>query len=150
MPSVLVWGRGRRETRAELQQRSTSFRGSCPPRTVPYTVPQVVVHPRNLIENALDAVNESGHIRVAAQKELERAVVRVIDDGPRIEPELISRVFDPFFTTKAPGQGMGLGLEITRQLVRHHRGEVSVDSRPGRTEFCVRLLEAPPGIEDNP
>ncbi len=96
----------------------------------------------NLIENALDAVRDSGKVTITARKEFDRVVVRVIDDGPGIEPGLTSRIFDPFFTTKEPGQGLGLGLEIVRQLLRRHRGEISVTSKPGRTEFCVSLLEA--------
>jgi signal transduction histidine kinase len=93
----------------------------------------------NLIENAFDAVGHSGHVKVTLGKELDQVVVRVIDDGPGIKPEIISRIFDPFFTTKPPGQGVGLGLEIARQMLRRYRGEISVRSEPGRTEFTARL-----------
>ena len=94
----------------------------------------------NLIDNALDAVPESGHIEISARRELERVVVRVVDDGPGIPPDVLPRVFDAFFTTKPPGQGTGLGLEITRRLVRRYQGDLEVESRPGRTEFRVSLL----------
>lgn len=94
----------------------------------------------NLIDNALDAIPESGHVEIGARRELDRVVVRVIDDGPGIPEDIAARIFDPFFTTKAPGQGTGLGLDIARKLVSRLRGEIDVDSRPGRTEFRVRLV----------
>jgi signal transduction histidine kinase len=93
----------------------------------------------NLIDNALDAIPEFGSVEVRASKELDRVAVRVIDDGPGIPPEVLPRIFDPFFTTKPPGQGTGLGLEIARRLVRSYRGDLTVESEPGRTEFIVRL-----------
>jgi signal transduction histidine kinase len=92
-----------------------------------------------LMDNALDAIPNAGRIDVSACREVDRVVVRVIDDGAGIPEEVLPRIFDPFFTTKAPGQGTGLGLEIVRRLLRRCRGEVTVDSRPGRTEFRVRL-----------
>ena len=91
----------------------------------------------NLIDNALDAVGESGKIDVSVRRELDHVVVRVVDDGPGIPPEVEAQIFDPFFTTKPPGQGIGLGLEVTRRLVRRYRGDIAVKSRPGRTEFRV-------------
>ena len=93
----------------------------------------------NLIDNALDAIPESGSIEVGARLELDRVVVRVADDGHGIPPDIEPRIFDAFFTTKQPGQGVGLGLEITRRLVRRYQGDIAVESRPGRTEFRVSL-----------
>jgi signal transduction histidine kinase len=93
----------------------------------------------NLIDNALDAVPESGSVSVLANRENQRVVVRVIDNGTGIPPEIRERIFDPFFTTKPVGQGTGLGLDIVRRLVRHNDGEIDVESRPGRTEFRVEL-----------
>jgi signal transduction histidine kinase len=94
----------------------------------------------NLIDNALDAVPESGgHVEVLANREGQRVVVRVVDNGPGIAAPIRERIFDPFFTTKPLGQGMGLGLDIVRRLVRHNEGDISVQSQPGRTEFRVAL-----------
>ena len=93
----------------------------------------------NLIDNALDAVAESGRVEVMANREHQHVVVRVIDNGAGIPAQIRERIFDPFFTTKPMGQGTGLGLDIVRRLVRHNDGEISVESQPGRTEFRVAL-----------
>ena len=66
-------------------------------------------------------------------------VIRVRDTGAGIPASLLDKIFDPFFTTKPLGHGTGLGLDIVRRLVRHNDGEISVESRPGRTEFRVAL-----------
>jgi signal transduction histidine kinase len=93
----------------------------------------------NLIDNALDAIPESGRVEVLANREHKQVVVRVVDNGSGIPDEIRERIFDPFFTTKPVGQGTGLGLDIVSRLVRHSDGEISVESRPGRTEFRVAL-----------
>ena len=93
----------------------------------------------NLIDNALDAVPESGHIEVRANRAHERVAVRIIDNGTGIPAHILERIFDPFFTTKPIGLGTGLGLDIVRRLVRHNDGEIAVVSQPGRTEFRVIL-----------
>jgi signal transduction histidine kinase len=94
---------------------------------------------QNLIDNALDAVPESGHVTVTAAPGDHSVVVRVVDDGPGIPPQVRDRIFDPFFTTKPIGEGTGLGLDIVQRLVRRHGGEIEVQSQPGRTEFRVTL-----------
>jgi signal transduction histidine kinase len=96
----------------------------------------------NLIDNALDSIPESGQVEISAGKELDHVVVRIVDDGHGIPPGLIGKIFDPFFTTKEPGKGTGLGLDIARSIARRHSGEILVESRPGRTEFRVRLPSA--------
>jgi signal transduction histidine kinase len=93
----------------------------------------------NLIDNAIDAVSMGGHITVSAARERERVVVRIIDDGPGVPPEIKGRIFDPFFTTKGVGEGTGLGLDIVRRLLQRHEGDISLESEPGHTEFQVRL-----------
>jgi signal transduction histidine kinase len=93
----------------------------------------------NLIDNALDAAPNGGHVTVSARREHGFLAVRVADDGPGIPAKVRPKIFDPFFTTKPPGQGTGLGLDIAQRVVRAHRGELDVSSVPGRTEFRVGL-----------
>jgi signal transduction histidine kinase len=104
----------------------------------------------NLIENALDAVGESGHVMVSARADGANVVVRVVDDGSGIPADITSRIFDPFFTTKPVGQGTGLGLDIARRIVRRHDGQIEFDSKPGRTEFRVILPAAPETVPSSP
>lgn len=99
----------------------------------------------NLIDNAIDAAPPSGHVTVAAARQREFVVVRVIDDGPGIPEQNLGRIFDPFFTTKPVGQGTGLGLETARRLVNRHEGQIDVSAGSGGTEFCVTLPIAGPG-----
>jgi signal transduction histidine kinase len=97
----------------------------------------------NLIDNAIDAAPEHGQVAVTAVRERDAVAVRVIDDGAGIAESDVAHIFDPLFTTKPVGEGVGLGLDTVRTIVRGHRGTVEVDSRPGRTEFRVYL----PAIE---
>ena len=94
----------------------------------------------NLLDNAIDALGESGTITIATRLEGNSAVVEVTDDGPGIPPEVREHVFDSFFTTKEVGHGTGLGLAtVWRIVVDRHDGAVAVDSRPGHTTFRVTL-----------
>jgi signal transduction histidine kinase len=96
----------------------------------------------NLIDNAIDAAPEAGHVTVTARRERNSVVVRVIDDGGGIADADRDRIFEPFYTTKPVGEGSGLGLDVVQSIVRAHRGSVEVTSRPGRTEFRVCLPAA--------
>lgn len=96
----------------------------------------------NLIDNALDAVADGGHVTVTARGELDCVVVQIADDGPGIPSDIQGRIFDPFFTTKGVGKGTGLGLNIVRRLLQRHEGEIGVESVPGRTAFQIRLPAA--------
>ena len=97
----------------------------------------------NLVDNAIDAIDDGGELRIEARQEDAWVAVRVIDSGPGIPDELRSRIFAPFFTTKAVGEGTGLGLDIATGIVKTHQGSIDVQSRPGRTEMCVRLPVSP-------
>jgi signal transduction histidine kinase len=100
----------------------------------------------NLLDNAIDAVAEGGHVTVSARREGELLRVEIRDDGPGIPPEIQSRIWEPFFTTKPVGEGTGLGLEVVQRIVvRRHDGTIAVESVPGDTRFTVRLpLKARP------
>ena len=81
----------------------------------------------NVIENAIDAVSEHGHIRIRVGAHGEKLVVSICDDGPGIAPEVLARIFDPFFTTKLQN-GSGLGLWVSRGVVQKHGGTIRVRS----------------------
>ncbi|HTA13880.1 MAG TPA: ATP-binding protein [Solirubrobacteraceae bacterium] len=94
----------------------------------------------NLLDNAIDALGEQGTITITTRPDGNCAVVEIADDGPGVPEELSGRIFDPFFTTKDVGQGTGLGLATARRIiVDRHDGSLTLESRPGRTAFCVRL-----------
>jgi signal transduction histidine kinase len=94
----------------------------------------------NLLDNAIDALGESGEITIVTRKDGDCAEVDIADDGPGIPAEMRDRVFEPFFTTKDVGHGTGLGLDTARRiLVDRHHGSLTLDSRPGRTVFRARL-----------
>ncbi|MFP3914496.1 MAG: sensor histidine kinase [Actinomycetota bacterium] len=94
----------------------------------------------NLIANAADAAGPGGTVTLRARPEGEGVVVEVEDDGDGIPSQDIPRIFDAFFTTKPPGSGTGLGLSISHKIVvLDHRGDISVESRPGQTVFRVFL-----------
>jgi signal transduction histidine kinase len=95
----------------------------------------------NLLDNAIDALGDSGTITIATRRDGDNcAVVEIADDGPGMPDEVVERVFDPFFTTKDVGHGTGLGLATARRIVvDRHGGSLTLDTRPGRTVFQVRL-----------
>jgi signal transduction histidine kinase len=94
----------------------------------------------NLLDNAIDALGEQGTITIATRADGNCAVVEIADDGPGVPEELSGRIFDPFFTTKDVGHGTGLGLATARRIVLdRHNGSLTLDTRPGRTAFRVRL-----------
>jgi signal transduction histidine kinase len=94
----------------------------------------------NIIENAASAMEGKGNITLRASRRDGYVVVEIEDDGPGIPPGVVSRIFDPFYTTKAPGQGTGLGLNISHNIVvKKHGGRIEVDSKPSRTIFRVSL-----------
>ncbi len=94
----------------------------------------------NLIDNAIDAMDGRGQVRLVTRRDETSVLVEIIDQGPGIPSEIASRIFDPFFTTKEVGKGSGLGLDIARRIVvdRYH-GELTFVSSPGGTRFLVRL-----------
>jgi signal transduction histidine kinase len=92
-----------------------------------------------LLENALDAIKNRGHIRLRVRRASDLVLVEVEDDGPGIPKDQQGRIFEPFFTTKAPGHGLGLGLDTAQRIVRMHRGFLTVESAPGKTCFQVGL-----------
>ena len=114
------------------------------------TLPKVSTDPNqlqqvflNIIDNAIDAVGQSGFIKVRTQSDPrnpEQLTVQVSDNGPGISKEAISRIFDPFFTTKKPDEGTGLGLSISYGIMEKLGGLIEVESEEGHgTTFYIRI-----------
>jgi signal transduction histidine kinase len=82
----------------------------------------------------------------------ERVEVRIADNGPGIPPEILDKIFLPFFTTKPPGEGTGLGLSLSHDIiVNGHRGAIEVESQPGEgTVFIISLPREAPASHPKP
>jgi signal transduction histidine kinase len=93
----------------------------------------------NIIDNAIDAMHGKGELRVRTYRDDGCVVVEIGDNGPGISPEVQPHIFEPFFTTKGVGEGTGLGLDTVQRIVKKHRGNVQVNSKPGDTRFQVWL-----------
>jgi signal transduction histidine kinase len=103
----------------------------------------------NLIDNAIDAMNGQGELRIRARRDLDAVCVEIGDTGPGVPPEIKSRIFDPFFTTKSVGEGTGLGLDTVMRIVQKHHGAIEVKSKPGDTRFLVRIPLRQPRVHVN-
>jgi signal transduction histidine kinase len=93
----------------------------------------------NLIDNAVDAMTERGTLKIRTKREPMDVMIEIRDNGAGIPEHLRTRIFEPFFTTKSVGEGTGLGLDTVARIVRQHRGNIRVESKPGDTCFQVRL-----------
>ena len=99
----------------------------------------------NLIDNAIFALGKNGSLTVETSRDDKNITVSIIDNGPGVPKEILSRIFEPFFTTKKVGEGTGIGLDIVNRIVKRHQGDIKVKSEPGRTEFsvCIPLAQKP-------
>jgi len=94
----------------------------------------------NLLVNAFQAVGDNGTVRIVAHTEACEVIVRIEDDGCGIASDVRERIFEPFFTTKSAGEGTGLGLYFSYEIVRMHGGKLRVGSKLGEgTAFELRL-----------
>ena len=107
----------------------------------------------NLIANAIESIlenenpGENENITISTQAEKDCVKITVADTGPGIPNEILNKIFDPFFTTKEPGTGTGMGLSITNDIIREHRGKIWVRNlSPSGTEFTIELPTNPSKI----
>jgi PAS domain S-box-containing protein len=129
---------------------STDIPADLPPvLVIPDQIIQVLL---NLMINAIEAIQDTGHVHVTARVDQERkdkdmVVLTLTNDGPPIPPEHIEHIFDPFFTTK-PG-GVGLGLFASHHIVEQHGGMISVENLPDEqgVAFGIALPIARPAEE---
>ncbi len=85
----------------------------------------------NIMQNAVQSMKSGGTLGIKAQRSDSRVILEISDTGEGIEDEDIDKIFDPFYTTKSPGEGTGLGLWVTYEIIKHYEGEISVHSKKG-------------------
>ena len=94
----------------------------------------------NLFINSIHAMEKGGTLEVKGYRSDSVISIEVIDNGCGIEQENIGRIFDPFFTTKSTGEGTGLGLWLTYEIIRNYNGEIAVESVSGKgSRFIIRI-----------
>lgn len=98
----------------------------------------------NLLTNAIDALSlgkiDNPTIAIDTEITAEFVTIAIWDNGSGIAPEIQTKIFDPFFTTKPVGQGTGLGLSTSYQIITQHNGQITVDSTIGKsTKFLIKL-----------
>jgi len=86
----------------------------------------------NLFINAIHAMQDGGSLKVLGYEEDSRIKLEVVDTGTGIARENLNKIFDPFFTTKPPGEGTGLGLWLSYEIVKNYNGEILVESDVGK------------------
>jgi signal transduction histidine kinase len=96
----------------------------------------------NIMDNAVDAMQGTGELRVRAYRDDGGVLVEIGDNGPGIPDDVQPHIYEPFFTTKGVGEGTGLGLDTVQQIVKKHRGNIQLNSKPGDTRFQVWLPSA--------
>jgi signal transduction histidine kinase len=79
-------------------------------------------------------------VKVTTKRVGEKVEIRIADNGPGIPKKIVDKIFQPFFTTKPTGQGTGLGLSLSYDIIKAHRGEITVESNEGKgSEFVILL-----------
>ena len=88
----------------------------------------------NILHNAIQAIPDDGEINVSfiSKPQSKSIITSITDNGSGIPQELLDKITEPFFTTKPVGQGTGLGLFISKQIIQQHKGSISFDSVPGK------------------
>ncbi len=143
--TTIAIGDGLRNTLTLLNHK-LKVKNIQPRLDIPDSLPPIPIFPgeinqvwTNLIDNAIDAMDAGGSLEIICRANGKWLKTSIIDNGPGIPEDIIDNIFDPFFTTKEVGKGTGLGLDIVRKIINAHKGEIKVESRPGRTEFIVCL-----------
>ncbi|WP_136809890.1 sensor histidine kinase [Desulfosediminicola flagellatus] len=92
---------------------------------IPYKLEEVFI---NLMMNSIDACEEGDFIEIETFQRSNQVIVEITDTGHGIDADHIMQVFDPFFTTKEIGKGTGLGLSVCYNIIKQHRGDISLVS----------------------
>lgn len=94
----------------------------------------------NLFINAAQAIEKHGELNIQTRTVDDDIEIRVSDTGSGIDPQSLSKLFEPFYTTKPVGEGTGLGLYLSYEIIQKHNGSINVESTPGEgTTFIIRI-----------
>lgn len=95
----------------------------------------------NLISNAIDAIKDKKEkwIKVSLSENKDQQVIKVIDSGVNFPKELSDKIFNPFFTTKKHGEGTGVGLHISKNIIESNKGKIFIDTKEKNTTFVIVL-----------
>ena len=96
----------------------------------------------NLLINAHQAIHGAGKVAICTTMNGSSVIIKVSDSGCGIEQSHLDHIWDPFFTTKSVGQGLGLGLAVTFNIVKRHEGEIKVESTKGEGSTFTVILPA--------
>jgi len=97
----------------------------------------------NLLNNSFDAIQaqSKGWARIGIKTDGGSFLIEVVDSGPKISPEVASRMMEPFYTTKSSGKGTGLGLSVSKQFIENHQSELIYDSSSTNTKIYFKLVK---------
>jgi signal transduction histidine kinase len=104
---------------------------------IPDQIKQVIL---NLLNNAVDALQNGGIIKISTWREEQKIAIAIQDNGVGIIPEEMQLIFQPFYTTKPEVKGIGLGLSVCYGIVHNHQGEIRAESQPGEGSTFTVLL----------
>ena len=127
----------------EMSQKAINFQMHVVPETLELTadselIEQILI---NILKNAIQALDSQQNAKIDLTSRIDeggRIIIQVSDNGPGIPEDVLEKIFIPFFTTKE--HGTGIGLSLSRQIMRLHRGAMNVHSRPNEeTIFTLRF-----------
>jgi signal transduction histidine kinase len=125
----------------------SDFQADLPRATAdPHRLGQVLM---NLLANArqaMEAAEKGQSLTVQTRQRGNMVEIRVVDDGPGIPEDVRAKIFDWFFTTKPPGEGTGLGLAVSREILQAHGGNLRLEDTPGGgATFVLEIPRERPG-----
>jgi two-component system, NtrC family, sensor kinase len=98
----------------------------------------------NLLMNALQAMKGRGVLHLSTSLVDTSVVTTIVDSGPGIPKRHLSKIFDPFFTTKGQGEGSGLGLTVSRRIIKKFGGDIRIESQEGKGTSCIVTIPVIP------
>ncbi len=138
LPEISAYGSELNQVWTELIQNALEAMTPAPKAPTSDAMPDGIGRESAIAANDADSLPH-GTLTLRTSQLGEMVIVEIINDGPGIPAEVLSRIFEPFFTTKPVGKGLGLGLDSVNRIIAKHNGTVGVESSPGRTCFQVRL-----------